>query len=136
MSHIPLNELIVIERVLLRIGTQPIAIKTAYHIGKLLKLVQEETKYFKETNESLIKSLGKERACNEAELKQGIQGPLWEVLPENIEQFSLKLKELLEVEITIDKWLLTLELLGELKISSNDMMSLDILIIESEKDKS
>ena len=41
-----------------------------------------------------------------------------------------KAKELDAIPVTIDKWLLTLELLGEFKVSGGDLLALGALVVE------
>lgn len=127
---ITLGNLVSALNVLVKIGSQPIGIKDAYHIGKLTKLVQSEVSEFDEARQKLIKEYGEERPLTEKEVEDKVQGPIIEVKAENIKEFMEKLGELASVEIEIEKWLLTLDLLKDVKLSSGDMIALDPLIKE------
>jgi len=123
-----LGELLKAETALLTISTQDVSVKVAYHLAKLTQLVQVETKYYYDQRKKLIEELGIERDVTILEKEQGMFGKIFEVKPENFEIFGKKINELLELPIIIDKWLLTLKILEEFKISSKSILALDPLI--------
>lgn len=124
-----LGTLVKIENSLVRVSSQPTTVKVAYHLSKLLKLIQSETEYYHTEQNKLIKELGSERQVTSVEKENGMSGSVFEVKPENLETFTNKIKELSEIEVKLDtKWLLTLDLLENIKVSGLDMLTLNILI--------
>jgi hypothetical protein len=125
-----LGELVASEEAFTRLLNQELSIKTSYHLSKLATLVRVELKQYHEQRDALIKKLGKER---DALPSEGI-GKIFEVARENIEEFKKQMQELYTLDVTLgDKWLLTRELLGDIKISGNDLLTLAPLF-EKEKD--
>ena len=127
---IKLGQLVQAEEVLFSISKQPVTIKTAYHIAKLMKSIKEETSIYHSKREELIKEMGEKRDPTKEEMGKGISGEIFEVTKERLPEFIEKMKELNEIDITVDKWLLTFELLDKIDISAQDVLLLDSLIID------
>ena len=117
------------EPALVRLGQQPVSFKTAYHLKKLITQVQAETKYFHEQREVLIRTHGSERPITPIEALQGLTGPVWEVTETAKPVFTPLVEELCAVPVQITGWLLSADLLEELKLSAADLTALDPLIL-------
>jgi hypothetical protein len=125
--HLTLGQLMLAENALRRLASQSLAIKPAYHVGRLLKIVQIETATFHEQRNAFIKELGVEREATPDEVKTTGQTKLIEVTPENAEVFAARMKDLSDIDIKISDWLLTLDLLEGVKMTAIDMVLLDPL---------
>ena len=99
-------------------------IKVSYKISKLISRMEPDFKIFDEQKFALVKKLG---------LPTDTQGE-WKVLPKNMTEFQEDLTKLLDVEVdlgyTREKPLekIKLEDLGEVNISTQDLLSLSWLI--------
>jgi hypothetical protein len=100
--------------------------KTAYALKRVVEGVQKELAYHDAERETLIKEFGAEREATPAELAQGMQPPIFEVLPEKRTPFFAKYAELLGVEVEL-KWTLTPEILEHFEVSSDDLRLLDAI---------
>lgn len=141
-----LSKLVVAEPALLRLGEpiqtivdkavvlvpQPVSATTAYRLAKLIKSVRDETEFYRTRYRALIKELGVEREPTKAEAEQGMQGPVTEVASANRDTFTEKVKELDATPVEIEKWLLTVEMLGDVKVSIGDMLALGELISDTD----
>jgi hypothetical protein len=94
-------------------------IKTAYNIARILRKVNGELELFDQQKNSLIKELGEEKDGG------------FIVKPENIQEFNNKINELLDVEVE-DFNKILLSSLGDIKIASKVLISLDWLIEEDQ----
>lgn len=95
-------------------------IKLSYRLGKFLKKVNEEFNELEMSRVKLVKKYGKHEENSDK----------YEVLPENINNFSNEYNQLLDEEIQIDIEPICLEELGDIKLSPVDMMLLERIIIE------
>jgi hypothetical protein len=127
---VTLGQLVLAESALYRLASQPLAVKAAYRVGRLLKHVRAETATFHDQRTTFIKELGQERDVTPEEAKAGLQGPLMEVTPDHVAEFNTRMKDLAGIEMSLTDWLLTVDLLGDLKVTAVDMMLLDPLITD------
>lgn len=104
--------------------------KYGYTVARLLALVREATAPFETQRLALVKSLGHERDPTPSEQARGATGTLTEVDPSRMAEFSEALAELLAVEVTIDKWGLTQEILETSTVTGADMASLFVLMAD------
>lgn len=118
------------EGALSRLEKQPAPIKIAYRIARLAEVVRAETALYHKKRNELIVSLGASRPVTDAEVAQGLAGTISEVKPENLEMFMAQMLELGGVTVTIDKWLLTVDQLGETTMMPQDVAALGALISE------
>lgn len=118
------------EPALQRLAQQPIKSTTAYHLFRLLKLVQAETPIYHKQYRDLVRSHGDERDPTPLEAIQGQRGKVQEIPPgERMDAFLAQLDELSTIAVTLDdKWLLTMALLAELKVSAADLLALGDLV--------
>lgn len=115
-----LGKLVEAEQSLIR-WSQILEGKAAYHISRLLSLVQEETAQFHKQRDALIQKLGTEREATTLELAQGTPSRVFEVKKENLEEFKKQMEELTSIPITLNKWLLPYEMIIESKIKGADI---------------
>ena len=127
---ITLDQLLNAELALQRLAALPVPVRTAYHIARLLKTVKVETDQFRVQRNALIKELGAERAVTRAEKLQGLVGTVTVVKPKNEAMFKEKIASLTSMTITMDKWLIDIELLEGIKLSASDIASLGPLVID------
>jgi hypothetical protein len=139
-----LGALVNAEGALGRLAAQAVSVKTAYHFLKLIKVVQEETTHYHTQRDTLIKEMGAERKVTPAEIAQGMTGMVFEVKPKNIKTYAARMKELIELPVTLTtQWLLTRTVLDasgrdiygrstDLHISAADIMALDTLVVDDD----
>lgn len=120
------------EGVLERLGTERVPARVAYHLAKLTDAVRAETKHFHERRRALITELGQERPPTPAEAEASGGAPVIEVTAENREAFASRVNEIAEVAVSIDKWLLTIDLLDAFTLSSDDVRALGPLVTGEE----
>jgi seryl-tRNA synthetase len=93
-------------------------VKTAYRLGRLSKALQSELDQFNLTRNNLIKKYGKEKDGQ------------YQIDPDDktaLEKFNAEIEELLAVDIKIDNYdPITVDELGEIKISPIDMSNLSV----------
>ena len=89
------------EPALHRTLTAALAAKARYHAVKLAKLVFAEIKHFTDERDRLIKELGEEREPTPEEIARGVTGKVTAVVPEHAAEYRARLKELLDVPVTI-----------------------------------
>jgi hypothetical protein len=110
---IKLGELKNAETSLQKLIEKDLNIKIAYKLGKLIKIISAEFKEIEDSRVKLIKKYGKE------DENKNIQ-----VLPENNEKFYIEFQQLLDEEIDIDFEPLALEELGEISMTTTDVLKL------------
>ena len=123
-----LNALVSAEQALKRLAAQPVSAKTAYHLARLIKAVFAETEPFHTQRHASSRRCGAERPVTEAEIALGASGTVFEVVPEQLPAYTAQINDLLAVPVTIDRWLLTVTMLGDLPITAEDILALDALI--------
>lgn len=128
--EITLGELVNAEATLTRMAALPVSVRMAYRLARLLQSVRKETTQFNTQRSGFIKEFGAERDVNDLEKIQGMTGTVFEVLPAKMEEFRVKMNELATIVVTIDKWLLDVNMLDEIKLSGSDIASLGPLISE------
>jgi hypothetical protein len=142
-----LGALVKAELALGHLAAQAVSVKMAYHFVKLIRAVREETSHYYTQRDLLIKELGVERGVTSAEISRGMTGSIFEVKSENIEAYAIKMKDLIDLPVTItSRWLLTRALLEEangtlhdrngndlsITLSAVDILDLDTLIIDED----
>ncbi len=130
-TEISIGDLLNAEPTLQRLAAMPVNVRVAYRVARLQSVVAKETKQYEALRVGLIKGeYGAEREVNDAEKERGMSGTVFEVKPERLVDFQSKVTELQSVVVTIDKWLLDLEMLSEVKLTASDIASLGSLISE------
>ena len=115
-----LGDLVTLEPALTRLGDQPMPAKTRYHVARLIAAVRVETKHYATERDTIGRELGTVEPNGN-----------WAVALDspNLKVFFEKHKELTDVEVVIDKWLLTYEMLDTFTLSPNDEIALLPLIV-------
>jgi len=119
--HTTLGALVQAEPALGSICQLKLTAKAAYHLKKLAQLVAIETKHFQTERDAYIKELGTARADGGFELK-----PDSDQMP----AFVAKVTELLAVPVEIAWGPITLALLGEEKVSAQELAALGPLFAD------
>jgi hypothetical protein len=78
---------------LARLAAQPLPVKSAYTVAKLLKLAGAEIDHFTELRNAMIQELGEE--------KDGPEGKVVQVTADNVPTFTARLTELAALETTL-----------------------------------
>ena len=109
------------ERALPAICALKLSAKSAYHLQKLARLVAAETKHFHTERDSLIRELGTPKDNGQIE-----------ILPTsaNFAAFATRIQELGAVPIEIAWAPISLDLIGDEKVSAADLLALGPLFQE------
>lgn len=110
--NVTIQQCITAEGALRRWSNVRMPIKTSYHVGKLLNLVAQEVRTYAEQHDKLVKEHGAQRDPNDLEKQIGHVGPVYEVKPEQMEEFQKERKELLAMDVEISWRPLTLDQLS------------------------
>jgi hypothetical protein len=78
-----------------RLAAQPLPVKSAYTVAKLLKLAGAEIDLFTERRNALIQELGEEKDGGQGE------GRVVQVKPHYVPTFTARLTELAAIEVTL-----------------------------------
>jgi len=103
-----------------RLAVEKLPVRTSYNLGKFLKAVNKELEIFNEFRNELLNKYGERQEDNTYKIDSG-----------NIQKFNDEVIELINIEVHFDFELLLLDSLGNVSISSQDMLALDYLIKES-----
>lgn len=97
----------------------------SFKLKKLMKAADEELNRYDETRKEALNRLGKKKEGGSLELNE--KGEV-QFEPESLQNFAKELNELLQVEVTIGT--LSVRELGNINISTADLLSLDGIIVE------
>lgn len=123
-----LRQLVEAELALARLTARSLPTKTAYHIAKLARLAGQEIEIFRDKRHALIKELGAERDATPEEKAAGNPDRVFQVKPENNEDFQKRIKELGDIEVTIPWRPVTLSMLADQTITAADIITLGDLL--------
>lgn len=114
---------------------QAIPLKAAYHVSRLLEAVQAHTKPFRTQQDALMVALGEKRPPTDAEKAAGVTADAVYDLQATgqRDEFNRQIVESIAVTVTMDKWLLTLDVLAPFHVSPRDLSALLPLIVEPEE---
>ncbi len=120
------------EPALKRLASIPLSAKTGYHLAKLIRLVDQETKHFWEKRNALITELGEARDATPAEKAAGERGRPLEIRmsSKNYPDFEKRMKELAAVEVSLDWSPLGLSALEGKELSAADVLALTGLLVD------
>jgi len=93
-----------------------------FKVTKFVQLAIEEINSFNKIKEKKIKEFGEEKTINNK--------PVFEVKPENKEQFFTEMEELLNQDIELEVPEISLEAFGDIEMSPKEFLSLKWLIKE------
>ena len=106
-----------------RLAAQPLPVKSAYTVAKLLKLAGAEIDLFTERRNALIQELG--------ETKDSEQGKVVQVTADNVETFTARLTELAAIETTLNCAPIDLAALPDtITLSPDDLLLLGPLVTD------
>lgn len=128
--HTTLGTLVNAEPALSRLSDVKLPIKTAYQLGRLIRVVKVETADFATQRNALIQELGEERDATPQELAQTGQQRIVAVLPANYDAFGAKMQELASVPVELAVRPLTLEDLGSVELSARDLELLGQFVVD------
>lgn len=114
-----------------RIGAQPWPTKTAYHIARLIRGVRAHTKSVEQARRALIKEIGTARAPTEMERAHGSDPEVFEVPPDRMAEYVKRHGELHDRAVSIEWSPLTVEMLGDARVSGNDLADLGPLLADA-----
>jgi hypothetical protein len=123
-----LAHLVNAEPALARVAQLKLPVKVAYHLAKLVHLVQSETRLFYAQRTTFIKKLGVERDPTEDEAKRNGGQKITEVTADNLPEFLRRLDELGQVSVTLPWGPLDLEAVADLDIPASDLIELGPLV--------
>tara|TARA_R100001082_G_scaffold90610_1_gene57168 strand:+ start:1955 stop:2317 length:363 start_codon:yes stop_codon:yes gene_type:complete len=93
-----------------------------FKVTKFVQLAIEEINSFNKIKEKKIKEFGEEKTINNK--------PVFEVKPENKEQFFAEMEELLNQDIELEVPEISLDAFGDIEMSPKEFLSLKWLIKE------
>lgn len=106
-----------------RLAAQPLPVKAAYTVAKLLKLAGVEIDHFTELRNAMIRELGEER--------DGAEGKVVQVKPEHVETFTARLTELAAITVTLNWTPIDLAALPDtITVSPADLLALGPLVTD------
>lgn len=124
-ATLTLAQIVRVEQTLISLSMQVVPPRFAYHLSRLLSLVQQQAKVYHTKRFEHIKALGIERDARPGESNDKT---VFEVTPENMPKYQELIKELEAEEVAIDRWLLTLDQLTPLQVTGNDLQALGPLV--------
>lgn len=150
MKTVTLEQLIIAEGPLLSLGQpiptlvgavvvplpQAIPLKASYHVSRLIEAVQAHTRPFRTQHDALQASMraviGEQRPPTDAEKAAGVTAETVYAVEATAkrDECNRQIAESVAVTVTIDKWLLTLEMLAPFAVSPRDLSALLPLMLE------
>ncbi len=129
-----LGDLLTAEGTLLELAKTKRPQKTVYRLARVLKAVQVETKHFSDQREALIEELAEEREATPDELQRGSAPKVTAVAPTHMKEFVKRVKELQEVEATLEtSFRVTGDLFNDDGLSAQEVVSLGPLFTMPEE---
>lgn len=132
MVNITLGSLVAAVPALQRLAELRLPVKTAYHLAKLLRAVQQEAAEFETQRIALLKQYGEERDATLSEQAQFGAARVTVVPAVQSEAFSTALKALTALEVDVPLQPLTLAELGDATVAGNDLCLLGALLADPE----
>jgi len=100
-----------------KIAAEPLPVKYGYRISKILKAVENEMQIFDNLRIALVQRLGEEK-----------EGGEYVVKPENQDEFTKELTELLNQEIELNCEKIQLDWIGDVKLTYSEALTLEYLL--------
>lgn len=126
-----LHNLIEARNTLANHANERVSVKLAYWIMKFLKKSEQEETFYYDKYRELLNEFAKRDENGEIMRRPDAPDQIL-LIPERIEEYRSKVAELENTEVDVPDVRLTLGLLGELKLSAQEVYSLDELIVEEE----
>jgi hypothetical protein len=125
MIKVKLSELLNSTETLKKLSQKDFKAKLAWSISRLLKAAEQEIQEFNDTRMNLINKYG-EKGDN-GQLVTDEKGNC-RIIPENIQEFSNELNELINTEVEINANPIDIELLEDLEFTPTEMTQLEPFI--------
>jgi hypothetical protein len=122
MIKLKLAEVVAAAPALERLAAVRLPVKTAYNVSRMLAKAGSEIRAFNERRDALIKELG--------EPNPEKPGMIEIAKHENLVKFGEAMRELGEVEVSIDRDPIPLDTFGNAEVASGDLMLLEKFIVE------
>ncbi len=117
--NVKLVTLINSKEALQKLIEKELPVKTAFKLNKVVKLISPELENFEEQRVKLIKKYGTSDQDNNIT-----------VSPNNLDEFGAQLNDLLNMDVNINFEPISLSELGDVTISTKDLLNLEYLIKE------
>lgn len=117
-----LERIIIAQPALGRLASQPLPVKLAYNVARMIRAMQPELEEFtRQRNEIVMKQgVARKAADGEAPFKDG---EVYDIGPEHKDEVLGKIKELMSVTVELDRRPLSLN--GSLVITPSDLLLLE-----------
>ena len=99
--------------------SKEIPVSVGFNISKTVKAIEENIKIYDESREALIKKYGTEN-----------EDGTYTVPPKAVKKFEAEHRELLETEVDLQADQISIEKLGDIKMSASEIYTLNWLLIE------
>ena len=129
MIKVKISDLVNSTETLQKLAKKDFKAKLAWSIARLLKSAETEIQGFNEARVNLIRKYGEKDESNE--LITDEKGNC-KIIPEEIENFSKELNELMDSEVEINGSKLKMDLLEDVDFTPSDMAVLEPFIEEEE----
>lgn len=113
--------------VLVKLFKTEVPVKTAYKLGKIQKLLAEENARYDELRQEIVKKYGEKD--DKGELKVDELGNI-RIEEKSTEKFMNEMRDLISIEFDTPK--VSMNDLGELQLSSTELLMLEDLLEDSE----
>lgn len=125
MINVKLSELLDSTETLKKLSQKDFKAKLAWSISRLLKAAEQEIQEFNDTRMNLINKYGEKG--DDGQLVTDDKGNC-HIIPENIQEFSNELNELINTEVEINANPIDIELLEDLEFTPTEMSQLEPFI--------
>ena len=125
MIKVKLSELLNSTETLKKLSQKDFKAKLAWSISRLLKAAEQEIQEFNDTRMNLINKYGEKG--DDGQLVTDDKGNC-RIVPENIQEFSNELNELINTEVEINANPIDIELLEDLEFTPTEMTQLEPFI--------
>lgn len=125
MINVKLSELLDSTETLKKLSQKDFKAKLAWSISRLLKAAEQEIQEFNDTRMNLINKYGEKG--DDGQLVTDDKGNC-RIIPENIQEFSNELNELINTEVEINANPIDIELLEDLEFTPTEMTQLEPFI--------
>lgn len=125
MINVKLSELLDSTETLKKLSQKDFKAKLAWSISRLLKAAEQEIQEFNDTRMNLINKYGEKG--DDGQLVTDDKGNC-RIVPENIQEFSNELNELINTEVEINANPIDIELLEDLEFTPTEMSQLEPFI--------
>jgi len=127
MIEITINDLINSGDIFRELAQQPIKMRVAYNIARIIREVENEMKIFEETRRKLFDKYGEKD--ENGELLINADGNIT-ITPENISLYNNEIQEVLNTSITLNAEKLNIEDLENIELTPNQVYLINAFINE------